>query len=140
MNAYLVTSKIMRMRGRTHENRTIIEHSQFRQMLSYKPYITAKKDKQAVKNELKDSIINFFYTDKWYRLKEATRAAIDFICFTSVERGFCYASQGYLTNFGVSERTIRRIMSELQKAGIIYIAYRRLGHFNMCGKPVYFFY
>lgn len=30
-------------------------------------------------------------------------------------------------------------MNELQDAGIIYIAYRRLGKFNSCGKPVYLF-
>lgn len=69
------------------KTRTIIEHSQFREMLSYKPAAANKADKQMIKNELKDSIINF-YSDKWYRLKDATRAAMDFICFTSADKGF----------------------------------------------------
>lgn len=117
--------------------RVMIEHSIFRQMLSYKPYVSFQADKQRLKNELKQDIINF-YSDKFYRLKEGSRAAIDFILFSGCSLGFSYASQEYLAQFGVSERTIRRIMSELQDAGLISIAYRRNGRFNMCKKPVYF--
>ncbi|MDD9147377.1 hypothetical protein OYT88_02280 [Sporolactobacillus sp. CQH2019] len=125
------------MKTRT-KRRTIIEHSQFRQMLSYKPFVTLQSDKQTVKNDLKQDIVNL-YQDKWYRLKEGTRAAIDFLCYSACELGFSYASQEYLSKWGVSERTIRRIMNDLQKTGIIFIAFRRKGAFNCCGKPVYFF-
>jgi hypothetical protein len=117
--------------------RVMIEHSTFRQMLSYKPYVSFQADKQKLKNELKQDIINF-YSDKFYRLKEGSRDAIDFILFSGCTLGFSYVSQEYLSKFGVSERTIRRIMSELQSAGLISIAYRRNGCLNMCKKPVYF--
>lgn len=124
------------MRKRTTK-RVMIEHSVFRQMLSYKPYVSYQADKQRLKNELKQEIINF-YSDKYYRLKESSREAIDFILFSGCTLGFSYASQEYLSQFGVSERTVRRIINELQQAGLISIAYRRNGKFNMCKKPVYF--
>lgn len=117
--------------------RVMIEHSVFRQMLAYKPYVSYQADKQRLKTKFKQGIIDF-YQDKWYRLKEGTRAAVDFVLFSGCTLGFSYVSQEYLAQNGISERTIRRIMSELQSAGIIAIAYRRNGRFNMCKKPVYF--
>jgi hypothetical protein len=116
------------------KKRTIIEHSTFKQMQSVEPL----HDTKSIKNDLLNSIIEY-YQDKYYRLKQATRAAIDSLCFLAADKGYCYASQTYLAENGISERTIRRIMKDLANAGIIYITYRRKGHFNMCGKPVYFF-
>jgi hypothetical protein len=116
------------------KTRTIIEHSTFKQMQSVEPL----HDTKSIKNDLLNSIIEY-YQDKYYRLKQATRAAIDSLCFLAADKGYCYASQTYLAESGISERTIRRIMKDLSNAGIIYITYRRKGHFNMCGKPVYLF-
>ncbi|QAA22461.1 helix-turn-helix domain-containing protein [Sporolactobacillus terrae] len=115
------------------KNRTIIEHSTFRQMQSHE----ALHDK-SIKDKFLNSIISF-YGDRYYRLKQGTRDALDWLCFLAHNKGYCYASQTYLAENGVSERTIRRIMKNLQQASIIFIAYRRKGHFNCCGKPVYFF-
>lgn len=120
------------------KTRTIIEHSQFRHLLDMEPAVTGKVGKRGMKNQLLQSVQDYF-GDKWYRLKLGTRQALDFLCFTSTERGFSYASQTYLAQKGTSERTIRRVMNELHKAGLIFIAYRRNGHFNMCAKPIYFF-
>jgi hypothetical protein len=115
------------------KTRTIIEHSTFRQMQSHE----ALHDK-SIKDKFLNSIISF-YQDKYYRLKQATRQALDSLCFLAADKGYCYASQTYLAENGISERTIRRIMKDLANAGIIYVSYRRKSHFNCCGKPVYLF-
>jgi hypothetical protein len=119
-------------------HRVIIEHTQFRTWLAIKPYASTQRDKHALKNKLMKDIKSF-YADKWDRLKQSTRDAIDFVVYSSCDRGFSYASAQYLSlNYHASERTVRRIMRELNQASIIAIAYRRFSNLNLTKKPVYF--
>ncbi|GGL55632.1 hypothetical protein [Sporolactobacillus putidus] len=125
------------MKTRTKQ-RTIIEHSQFRQMLSYHTCYTNKSEQQDIKNSLKGEIMAA-YEDKWQRLADGTRSAIDELCFMATEKGFCYASKGYLTRHNISKRTLDRAINFLSNKGLIYIAYRRRGCLNLTGKPVFLF-
>jgi hypothetical protein len=118
--------------------RVIIEHTQFREWLTMKPYASTQRDKHEIKNKLLNDM-RVFYADKWDRLKRETKDCLDFICYSAASRGFCYASQQYLSlNFNVSQSTVRRIMRELSQGGLIKIAYRRNGSLNCPKKPVYF--
>jgi hypothetical protein len=57
----------------------------------------------------------------------------------ATERGFVYASKEWLARAGVSTRTIDRVMKFLADQGLVYVAYRRRGAFNLTGKPVFLF-
>lgn len=117
----------------------LVDSKIFNQMISYKPYTENQSQSKKVKFTLLDDIKNFF-SDKWFRLKNGTRSALDMMAFLSTERGFVYASQLYLgERYGVSDRTIRRIVRELEEAGLIYTVYRRHSKGNSKGKPVYLF-
>lgn len=120
------------------KKRTIIEHSQFRQMISYHICYKNKSEQQSIKNSLKDEIMAA-YGDRWLRLASGTRSAIDELCFMGTEKGFCYASKGYLTRHNISKRTLDRAINFLSDKGLIYIAYRRRGCLNLTGKPVFLF-
>jgi hypothetical protein len=116
-----------------------IETDQLQQMISYKPLVHNQEGQQKVKLQLLEEVKAFF-ADKFYRLKAGTRKAIDFIAWLSSERGFIFASQLYIgEKYGVSDRTIRGIMKQLEGAGLIVKAYRRAKNTNAKGKPVYFF-
>jgi hypothetical protein len=116
-----------------------IETDQLQQIISYKPLVHNQEGQQKVKLQLLEDVKAFF-ADKFYRLKAATRKAIDFIAWLSSERGFIFASQLYIgEKYGVSDRTIRGIMKQLEGAGLIVKAYRRAKNTNAKGKPVYFF-
>lgn len=125
------------MKTRT-KRRTIIEHSQFKQMLLYHTCYKNKSEQQDIKNSLKDEI-GAAYGAKWLRLADGTRSAIDELCFMSTDRGFCFASKDYFTRHGISKRTLDRVINFLSEAGLIYITYRRRGCLNLTGKPVFLF-
>lgn len=117
----------------------LVDSKVFNQMISYRPHTNNQLESKNMKFSLLDDIKDFF-SDKWDRLKNGTRSAIDMMAFLSTERGFVYASQQYLGDrYGVSDRTIRRIANELEKAGLIYIVYRRHSKGNSKGKPIYLF-
>lgn len=117
----------------------LVDSKIFNQMVSYKPYTENQSQSKKMKFTLLDDIKSFF-SDKWYRLKNGTRSALDMMAFLSTERGFVYASQSYLSDrYEVSDRTIRRIVRDLEKAGLIYIVYRRHSKGNSKGKPIYLF-
>lgn len=117
----------------------LVDSKIFNQMISYKPYTESQSQSKKMKFTLLDDIKDYF-SDKWNRLKNGTRSAIDMMTFLSCERGFVYASQLYLgERYGVSDRTIRRVASELEQAGLIYIVYRRHSKGNSKGKPIYLF-
>lgn len=118
--------------------RTIIEHSQLRQMLSYRICYKDKSEQQQIKNKLKDEVIAA-YGSKWIRLASGTQSAIDECIFMSTERGFSFMSKDYLTRHGVSKRTLDRAFNFLAEKGLIYIVYRRKGCLNLTGKPIYLF-
>ncbi|KIL72273.1 hypothetical protein [Bacillus badius] len=116
-----------------------IESEQLKQMLSYKPLAENHAGQQKIKLQLLESIKEFF-ADKFYRLKKATREAIDFIAWLSSERGFIFASQLYLAErHGITDRTIRNIMKQLEGAGLVVKVHRRAKGTNAKGKPVYLF-
>lgn len=123
---------------RTRTKRQIVEHSQLRKMLSYHSCYKNKSEQQSIKNSLKDEIIAA-YGDKWIRLAEGTRSAIDESIFMGTEKGFSFMSKDYLTRHGISKRTLDRAFNFLAEKGLIYIAYRRKGYLNLTGKPIYLF-
>ncbi|WP_139692499.1 hypothetical protein [Sporolactobacillus terrae] len=118
--------------------RKIVEHSQLRQMLSYRICYKDKSEQQQIKNQLKDEVMSA-YGDKWIRLAEGTRSAIDEAMFMATEKGFSFMSKDYLTRHGISKRTLDRAFNFLADKGLIYIVYRRKGCLNLTGKPIYLF-
>lgn len=116
-----------------------VEADQFKQMISYNPYVTEKKDKKNVKYSLLEQIKSGI-GDKWDRLKEGTRQAFDMICFFSAELGFFYASDEYLAErHEISDRTIRNRLKELEELGQVVKVHRRAKRCNGRGKPIYLF-
>lgn len=116
-----------------------VETTQFKQMISYKPYATTKKEKKKVKYSLLDRIQEAV-GDKWNRFKEGTRQAFDMICFLGAELGFFYASDDYLAErHDISDRTIRNRLKELEILGQVIKVYRRAKRCNGRGKPIYLF-
>lgn len=116
-----------------------VESNVFKQMLSYKPYVTDKHGKKQVKYSLLDRIKEGL-GDKWNRLKEGTRQTFDQICFFSAELGFFYASDKYLAEYNnVSLRTIQYRLNELIKLGEVIKVNRRAKRSNGKGKAVYLF-
>lgn len=114
-----------------------VETDQFKQMISYTPYVTEKQDKRKMKYNLLDNIKDGL-GDKWDRLKEGTRQAFDMICFFSAELGFFYASDDYLADrHDISDRTVRNRLKELEELGQVVKVYRRAKRCNGRGKPVY---
>jgi hypothetical protein len=116
-----------------------VEAAQFKQMVSYKPYVTTKLEKRKVKYNLLDSIKEVI-GDKWTRFKEGTRQTFDMICFLSVELGFFYAGSSYLADkHNISDRTIRNRFKELEELGQVIKVHRRSKRCNGKGKPIYLF-
>ncbi|MDD9149316.1 hypothetical protein OYT88_12270 [Sporolactobacillus sp. CQH2019] len=121
------------------KTRTIVEHSTFKKLMSFPDLYTKKNEKQSYKNQLMNIIQNS-YGDKWFRLKQGTRDMLSFIVFLSAEKGFVYSSANYLAAaYDITPATVRTAVRYLRKHQIIYIAHRRLGHFNLPGKAVLFF-
>ncbi|MCO7126605.1 hypothetical protein NIE88_12605 [Sporolactobacillus shoreicorticis] len=125
------------MKTRTTK-RKIVEHSQFKQMLSYRICYKDKSEQQQIKNQLKDEVVTA-YGDKWIRLAEGTRSAIDEMVFMATERGFSFMSKDYLTRHGISKRTLDRVFNFLSDKRLIHIVYRRKGCLNLTGKPIFLF-
>ncbi|MBU8908201.1 helix-turn-helix domain-containing protein [Desertibacillus haloalkaliphilus] len=116
-----------------------IESAQLNEMNSCENLANNDKEKQAVKLVLLQSVKEV-YGDMWNRLQTGTKKAIDFMCWFSSEKGYVFASQEYIANrYGISDRTIRRVIEKLHKNGVIEIAYRRNPNGNSKGKPMYFF-
>jgi hypothetical protein len=116
-----------------------VETNQFKQMISYSPYVTNSGEKRKVKYNLLDSIKEVV-GDKWTRFKEGTRQAFDMICFLSVELGFFYAGDEYLAGrYNISDRTVRNRLKELEELGQVIKVHRRARKCNGRGKPIYLF-
>lgn len=116
-----------------------VETFQFNQMISYTPYADTQREKRKVKYNLLDSIKESI-GDKWERLKEGTRQTFDLVCFFGSELGFFYASDEYLAKrHGVSDRTVRNRLKELEELGQVVKVHRRAKKCNGRGKPVYLF-
>jgi DNA-binding Lrp family transcriptional regulator len=116
-----------------------VETNQFKQMVSYNPYVTTSKDKKKVKYSLLDRIQEVL-GDKWNRFKEGTRQSFDMICFLSAELGFFYAGDEYLAErHDISDRTVRNRLKELEELGQVIKVHRRAKRCNGRGRPIYLF-
>ena len=116
-----------------------VETNQFKQMISYNPYVTTSKDKKKVKYSLLDRIQEVL-GDKWNRFKEGTRQSFDMICFLSAELGFFYAGDEYLAErHDISDRTVRNRLKELEELGQVIKVHRRAKRCNGRGRPIYLF-
>jgi len=98
-----------------------------------------KKTKKEIKFLMLDEIIKRF-GDSWYNLKEATRNAIDYICFLSAEKGFFYAKPENIARKNkIGESTIQTALKKLRDIGILQKVNRHSRKQNGLGSPIHFF-
>jgi hypothetical protein len=131
----------MFVKGRMEKMRkhTIIEHQQFKQILQYRPVVTEEADRNRIKMDMLNSIINAI-GEKWYRIKQETKSALEYLCFLSIERGFVYAgSQHVGERYDIDSSTVRRYLLFLDQKGIIRRIWRSSNKQNGRGKAVIFF-
>ncbi|MGM0879131.1 MAG: transcriptional regulator, partial [Bacillota bacterium] len=85
-------------------------------------------------------LIQESFGDKYYRLKEGTKQAIDMMCWFAAERGFVFAGDDYLADrHDISDRTVRNVAKELRKMGRIVTVYRKSTKHNGRGCPIHLF-
>ncbi len=112
---------------------------EFDYMKNYQSYIEGRSQHQSVKRKLLKEIINL-YGEKFYRLHEGTRKALDRLCWFAAEKGFCFPGSTYLgKTYEKSKGTIDRHLKELRKQGQIVTVYRRCPRNNGKGNPVHLF-
>ncbi|UAK18108.1 helix-turn-helix domain-containing protein [Sporolactobacillus terrae] len=117
----------------------ILTHAEFSKMTAYRVMANNKAEKKTVKAQLLEHIQEF-YGEKWNRLKEETRSAVDMLVWFATERGFSFPSSAYLANrYRLSERTIRRIVGDLRDSGDVLVVYRRNPKGNGWKNPVLLF-
>lgn len=118
---------------------TIIEHNQFKQILQYRPAVTDEADRNRLKMDMLQSIIQAI-GEKWHRMKQETKSALEYLCFLSIERGFVYAgSQHVGDRHNIDSRTVRRYILLLEQKGIVRRLWRSSNKQNGRGKAVIFF-
>jgi hypothetical protein len=116
---------------------TIISLAEFKAMSNYTPYAKNHQEQQSAKLILLKSV-QAAYGERFYRLKEGTRKAIDMMCWFAAEKGFFFASDSYLAErYGVSGKTIRNISKQLRDQGLIYTIYRRSSTQNGRSAPIH---
>ncbi|WP_394224038.1 transcriptional regulator [Priestia aryabhattai] len=112
---------------------------EFDYMKNYQSFIENRSQHQSMKRKLLKEIIKL-YGEKFYRLHEGTRKALDRLCWFAAERGFCFPGSTYLgKTYEKSKGTIDRHLSELRKQGQIVTVYRRCPRNNGKGSPVHLF-
>jgi len=112
---------------------------EFDYMKNYQSYIEDRSQHQSMKRKLLKEIINL-YGEKYYRLHEGTRKALDRLCWFAAEKGFCFPGSTYLgQTYEKSKGTIDRHLRELRKQGQIVTVYRRCPRNNGKGNPVHLF-
>ena len=118
---------------------TIIEHHQFKQILQYRPAVTSEEGRNSIKMTMLRSIISAV-GEKWARMKDETKSALEYLCFLSIERGFVYAgSQHVADRHNIDSRTVRRYLLFLEQKGVIKRLWRSSVRQNGRGKAVIFF-
>jgi hypothetical protein len=117
----------------------IVSNQEFKQMESYKLYAENESQQQKEKKRLL-KLIQESFGDKYYRLKEGTKQAIDMMCWFSAKRGYVYAGDDYLADrHDISDRTVRNVAKELRKMGRIVTVYRKSTKHNGRGGPIHLF-
>ncbi|MFE4047044.1 MULTISPECIES: transcriptional regulator [unclassified Priestia] len=112
---------------------------EFDYMKSYQSFTENRSQHQSMKRKLLKEIINL-YGEKFYRLHEGTRKALDRLCWFAAEKGFCFPGSTYLgKTYEKSKGTIDRHLKELRKQGQIVTVYRRCPRNNGKGNPVHLF-
>ncbi|WKU26109.1 transcriptional regulator (plasmid) [Priestia megaterium] len=112
---------------------------EFDYMKNYHSFIENRSQHQSMKRKLLKEIINL-YGEKFYRLHEGTRKALDRLCWFAAEKGFCFPGSTYLgKTYEKSKGTIDRHLKELRKQGQIVTVYRRCPRNNGKGNPVHLF-
>ncbi|GLH62376.1 hypothetical protein [Parageobacillus sp. G301] len=118
---------------------TIIEHHQFKQILQYRPAVTSETDRNRIKMDMLQSIIQAI-GEKWLRMKQETKSALEYLCFLSIERGFVYAgSQHVGERYDIDSRTVRRYLLLLEQKRVLRRLWRSSTKQNGRGKAVIFF-
>jgi len=110
-------------------------------IISTPAYITKSKRKEfnQIKGTLLDEIKKTFGCS-WYRMKEGTQKAFDFVCFLSTEKGYFYASASKTAaKHGISEKTIYRLLKTLLDEGVLVKKNFESVKHNGLGCAVYFF-
>ncbi|MBU8757015.1 helix-turn-helix domain-containing protein [Priestia megaterium] len=117
----------------------MITTEEFDYMKTYQSFTENRSQHQSMKRKLLKEIIKL-YGEKFYRLHEGTRKALDRLCWFAAEKGFCFPGSTYLgQTYEKSKGTIDRHLRELRKQGQIVTVYRRCPHNNGKGNPVHLF-
>jgi len=117
---------------------TIIEHDTFKQILQYRPAVTSETDRNTLKMTMLRSIIHAI-GEKWARMKDETKSALEYLCFLSIERGFVYAGSEHVAErYDIDSSTVRRYIAFLEKKGVIKRLWRSSTKHNGRGKAVIF--
>jgi DNA-binding Lrp family transcriptional regulator len=117
----------------------MVTTDEFKKMISYNVYAENQKQQQSMKLKLLKSVEEA-YGERYWRLKEGTRKAIDMLCWFASERGFVFAKDEYLADrYDISAKTIRNVMKILREAGVILTVYRRSSTQNCRTAPVHLF-
>ena len=112
---------------------------EFNHMQAYESYTENRSQHQSMKRKLLKEIIQL-YGDKYYRLHNGTRKALDRLCWFGAEKGFCFPGSTYLgKTYEKSKWTIYRHLRELRKQGQVVTVYRRCPRNNGKGNPVHLF-
>ena len=78
------------------------------------------------------------FGDKWFRLKDETRQALDEVAFLGKDAGFIYARPTHFVDqCNVSERTFRNNMTELEQLGKVIKLHQHTKKCNGRGTPIY---
>jgi hypothetical protein len=118
---------------------TIIEHHQFKQILQYRPVVTEEADRNRLKMDMLQSIISAI-GEKWHRMKQETKSALEYLCFLAIERGFVYAGSYHVGDrYDIDSSTVRRYLFFLERKGVIHRKWRSSTRQNGRGKAVIFF-
>ena len=117
----------------------LISTDEFKKMISHEVYAENHKQQQDMKLILLKAVKEV-YGERYLRLKESTRNAIDMMCWFASERGFFFAKDTYFADrYDVSSKTIRNIAKELREAGVLFTIYRRSSTQNGRGPAVHLF-
>ena len=138
-NMFILSNDIHSIGGEKMRKHTIIEHHQFKQILQYRPAVTDETDRNNLKMTMLRSIIHSI-GEKWARMKDETKSALEYLCFLSIERGFVFAGSHHVgERYDIDSRTVRRYILLLEQKGVIRRIWRSSTRQNGRGKAVIFF-